>query len=165
MARQKINLSYLCSLKSGKLIAPSNRMREELAKLPDCENLVLVIKEEKISKTWEQIKCFHGPIVSQVQECHLEQDGEFLSLDKVKYRLKEQFLTKEKQYFSDGSPLTVKVPHPERANVWYEYHFSSVPSLADLSIEQFRSFIDEIISFYLHERSWSIVIEPKHPHQ
>lgn len=161
MPKQKINLSYLCSTKSGKLIAPTKRIREEVAKLPDCEDLMLVIKEEKRSKTYEQIKCFHGPIIEQVQACFLEQDGEYKSEDRIKKELKEQFLGYEKQYYSDGSPVMLKLPHPERKGVFYEYHYCELPSLADLSIDKMRAFIDAIITYFLHERSWPIVIEPK----
>lgn len=158
---KKINLSYLCSLERGKLKLPRQRVLDELSKLPDCENLVLTIKEEKTPKTYEQIKAFHGTVCEQVQACYLEQDGEFKALDKIKAELKEQFLGREKQYFSDGSPVMLKIPHPERKGVFYEYHYEAVPSLADLSIEQFRGFIDEIIAYFLHQRGWQIVIEEK----
>jgi hypothetical protein len=157
--KSKVNLSYLCSIEGGKLKLPRQRMLDELARLPDCENLVLKITEEKNPKTYKQIKAFHGTVCEQVQACYLEQDGEFQSLDKVKQGLKEQFLGREKQYYSDGSPVMLKLPHPERKGVFYEYHHTELPSLADLSIEQMRSFIDAIIEYFWHNRGWQIVIK------
>lgn len=158
---KKIELSYLCSIENGQLKAPSERMRREISAIGNASDLVLVIKEEKRPKTYEQIKAFHGAVCEQVQACFLEQDGEFMSLDKVKRKLKEQFLPLEKQYYNDGTPVMVKLPHPERKGVFYEYHYEALPSLADLSVEQMRSFIDEIISHFLHERDWQIIIEPR----
>lgn len=157
--RKKIDLSYLCSVVNGKLVTPTERLRSEISQLPDCENLVLAIREEKTPKTYEQIKAFHGTVCEQAQACYLEQDGEFMSLDKVKQGLKEQFLVREKQYYNDGTPVMLKLPHPERKGVFYEYHYEALPSLADLSIEQMRSFIDSIIAHFLHDRGFQIVIE------
>ena len=69
------------------------------------------------------------------------------------------FLPKEKQYYTDGSPVMLILQHPERKGVTYQWHLEKTPSLADLSIEQMRGFIDAILEYYLHERGRHIVIE------
>ena len=41
-----------------------------------------------------------------------------------------------------------------------EWHVEEVPSLSDLSIDEARGFINDILEFYLHERGLNIVIDP-----
>lgn len=47
------------------------------------------------------------------------------------------------------------------AEQYAEWHVEEIPSLADLSIDDARSFIDAILEFYLHERGLTIVIDPE----
>jgi len=100
-------LRYLASLKGGRLTLPKERMRAELARLEDCEDVELIIRREKRPKTWPQLKVFHGTILEQVQAFYDSTDGVYYSLDRIKADLKEMFLPKEKQYYSDGLTFTL----------------------------------------------------------
>jgi hypothetical protein len=154
-------LRYLASLKSGKLQLPRERMAAELSELEDEEGVEVIIRREKRRKTYEQLKAFHGPICEQVQQHYMDTEGLFKSLDHVKEELKEAFLQKEPQFYDDGSPVMVKIKHPERKGVNYDWHMEKIPSLADLSIEQMNGFISAILEYFLHERGFDIVIESK----
>lgn len=151
-------LRYLASLTDGKLNLPRARMERELKAWGNSPDVEVIIREEKRPKSWAQIKAFHGPVCEQVQAHYMDTDGVYKSLDRVKQELKEAFLTKEKQFYSDGSPVMVKILHPERKGVYYDWHMEALPSLADLSIEQMRSFIDAICNWFLHERGLQIEI-------
>ena len=154
------SLHYLASLKDGKLVLPRDRMKRELAQCLDEPDIEVVIKREKRPKTWPQIKVFHGPIIEQIQADMMATQGVYQCEERIKHDLKEQFLPKEKQYYSDGSPVMLTLRHPEYKKATYQWHLEKTPSLADLSIEQMRGFIDAILDFYLHERGLQIVIEP-----
>lgn len=154
-------IRYIGSLKNGKLELPRDRMARELAQYDDEEDIEVIIRREKRQKTWEQIKTFHGPIVNQAQAHYMDTEGEFKSLDRIKQDLKDQFLPKEKQYYDDGSPVMITIQHPERKGVTYKWHLEETPSLADLSIEQMRGFIDAILAYFLHEREFKIEIDPR----
>lgn len=125
----------------------------------ECVNIKISIPKRE--KSYEQIKAFHGTIIDQVQEYHQERNGVFKSKDRIKDELKNEFLVPKKQYWSDGSPMMIKVPHPERKGVYFEYHLEKVPSLADLTVEEMNDFITSIIDNFTHERNYPIIIEPK----
>jgi len=155
-------LSYLALIKGGKLIIPAlKRMQQEIAKLDDEPDVLVTVAREKTPKTWPQIKTFHGPIVEQVQAFIEQTEGVFKSPDHVKAILKNMFLEKEKVYWNDGSPKMVTIPHPEREKVSMEWHEARLPSLADLSIEQMRAFIEAILEYYFHECDLIIEIDPE----
>lgn len=159
--RRLTQLRYLGSLQSGKLKIPRERMERELAMCEDEQDIEVVIRREKRPKTWPQIKAFHGPIIEQIQADYMAREGVYKSADRIKHELKEAFLKKEPQFYNDGSPVIIKIQHPERRGVTYDWHFERVPSLADLSIEQMRGFIDAILNYFLHERGLHIVIDPE----
>jgi hypothetical protein len=136
-------------------------MLDEIAKLDDEPDVLVTVSREKTPKTWPQIKVFHGPIVEQVQAFIQETEGVYKSADRVKEMLKNMFLEKEKVYWNDGSPKMVTIPHPERKKVSMEWHEERLPSLADLSIEQMRAFIEAILEYYFHECGLIIKIDPE----
>lgn len=152
-------LRYLGSLKDGKITLPRARMERELALCEDEPDIEIIIRREKKPKTWAQIKAFHGPIVEQVQADYMAREGIYKSADRIKQELKEMFLPKVPQFYDDGSPVIIKIQHPERKGVTYDWHLERVPSLADLSIEQMRAFIDAILNHFLHERALDIQID------
>ena len=152
-------LHYLASLKNGKLTLPRARMEKELAMFEDEPDVEVIIRREKRPKTWPQLKVFHGPIIEQIQSDMMATQGVYQCAERIKNDLKEMFLPKEKQYYTDGSPVMLTLQHPERKGVTYQWHLEQTPSLADLSIEQMRGFIDAILEYYLHERGLQIVIE------
>lgn len=155
-------ISWAASIKDGVLIAPKHRIKNDISRVVgDHQNLRLTIEEEINPKTYPQLKVFHGAICEQVQSYYLETEGVFKSLDKIKYDLKEQFLIKEKKYYNDGSPVMLRLPHPERRGVFFEWHLEETPSLSTLSMEQMNSFINSIIDNFVHEKGWSIIINPK----
>mgnify|MGYP003559068863 FL=1 len=153
-------LHYLASLKDGKLTLPRARMEKELAMCEDEPDVEVIIRREKRPKTWPQLKVFHGTIIEQVQADMMATQGVYQCAEKIKHDLKEMFLPKEKQYYTDGSPVMLTLQPPERKGVTYQWHLEKTPSLADLSIEQMRGFIDAIIEYYLHDRGLHIIIEP-----
>ena len=153
-------LRYIGSLQNGRLILPRERMKKEIMELEDMEDVLVIIKPEKQPKTIDQIRAFHGPIVEQVQTYYERIEGLYKCPEAVKDDLKEMFLKKVPQYYTDGSPLMVKMPHPEKKGVFYYWHFERLPSLSDLSIQEMNTFINEIINFFLHERGFIIEIDP-----
>ncbi len=154
------SLHYLASLKNGKLTLPRARMEKELAMFEDEPDVEVIIRREKRPKTWPQLKVFHGTIIEQIQSDMMATQGVYQCAEKIKHDLKEMFLHKEKQYYTDGSPVMLTLQHPERKGVTYQWHLEKTPSLADLSVEQMRGFIDAILEYYLHDRGLHIVIEP-----
>lgn len=153
-------LVYKFKEEGGTISGPSKRMQEEANKHYAGEFLLLTIERLKDPKTFEQLKGFHGELLHQVKKCLEEQDGISKPKDKIKRNLKEQFLGYEKEYYSDGTPVVVKIPHPDKKGVFCEWHKESLPSLADLTKERMSNFIEEIIEHFLHERGWPIVIDP-----
>lgn len=87
-------------------------------------------------------------------------EGVYKSLDRVKHELKDQFLQKQKRYWDDGSPVIIKITHPTKQGVSMDWHFEELPSLASLSIDQARSFIDHIIDYFHQKYQYPIVIDP-----
>lgn len=112
------------------------------------------------NKTLEQLAVFHGPIVEQIQAHYMAAEGIYKCRERIKSELKDQFLPKQKQYWDDGSPVILKIPHPEKSGVSYHWHLEQVPSLSSLTIDQFRGFIDAIITHFLHTAGLSIEIYP-----
>lgn len=155
-------LHYLASLKDGKLTLPRARMEAELKLCEDEPDVEVIIRREKRPKTWEQLKAFHGPVIEQVQADKMSRDGVYKCADQIKDELKNQFLPKVKQYYSDGSPVMIQVLHPERPGITYAWHLEKTPSLETLSVEQMRGFIDAIVDYYWHELEVRIIIEQKH---
>lgn len=78
--------------------------------------------------------------------------------DRIKHELKEQFLTKQRRYWSDGSPVIIRIKHPEKKGVFMEWHMEEVPSLAKLTKNQMREFFDSIRDYYLHTHGLDIQI-------
>ena len=154
-----INLHYPASIQSGKLKVPEEELRRDLKKIDECLFAEVIIREVKKEKTAQQNKAFHGTIIDQVQAFEMATNGEYKSRDRIKQDLKNAFLPKEKQYYSDGSPVLINIPHPEKKGVFYRWHYEKPPSLADLSLDEFRAFIDAILSHYLHECGLTIIIE------
>ena len=136
-------------------------MERELAMCEDEPDVEVIIRREKRPKTWEQLKAFHGPIIEQVQADTMARDGVYKCAEQIKDELKNQFLPKVKQYYSDGSPVMIQVQHPERRGITYAWHLEKTPSLETLSVEQMRGFIDAIVDYYWHELEVRIIIEPK----
>jgi hypothetical protein len=154
-------LTYPASIQNGKLTLPRKQLEKDLQKVGECLFCEVVIREPYRGKTAAQLAAFHGTIIDQVQAFIMATEGVYKSRDRIKEELKDQFLPKEKQYYSDGSPVMVTIQHPEREGVTYEWHMERPPSLAKLSLDDFRAFIDEILGWFQHERGLTIVIEPK----
>lgn len=146
-----------CRTHEGKLLLDRKSLERKVQENPDTEGLTLLIKDGRV-RSPEQNRAFHGTILDQVQQIHMEVDGEFISKDRLKERLKEMFLPKVKRYYTDGSAVMVKIPHPERDGVYFNWHLEETPSTADLDVEQFTAFITEIKSHYLHNYGHAIEI-------
>lgn len=145
-------------IESGKLIANKQAIAADVAMMKDGD-VSVSIEPYKRLKTWEQLKAFHGPILQQIQADVQNREGVFKSLDRIKDELKNKFLTKEKKYWSDGSPVLLQIAHPEKKGVTMTWHFEETPSLADLTVEEMNGFISEILEFYLHEQGLDIQID------
>jgi hypothetical protein len=146
-----------CRTHEGKLILDRKTLEQKVKGNPDADGLTLIIKDGRM-RSPEQNRAFHGTVLDQVQQAHMDVDGEFISKDRLKEKLKEQFLPKVKRYYEDGSPVMVKIPHPEKPSVFFHWHFEEVPSTADLTVEQFTGFLNEIKAHYLHNYGAAIEI-------
>lgn len=153
-------LRYLCEIKSGQLLAPRTRIRKDLGELLDCPEVELRLRPVGQNKTLAQLAVFHGPIIEQIQAHYMAGEGVYKCPERIKAELKDQFLPKKLQYWSDGSPVLVKVPHPEKKGVWHYWHLEQTPSLSTLTVDGFRGFIDAILHYFLHEEGLSIEIDP-----
>ena len=160
MNRKLKLLTYIGRIEGGVLHVPRRRMQHEIAQVMDEPMVEITIRPERRGKTMAQLGAFHGPIVEQIQTDLMATDGVYKSEDRIKQELKEMFLTKVPQFYDDGSPVLIKIRHPERKGVTYDWHYEKVPSLADLSLEQMRDFIDRILEWYQHERGLTIIIDP-----
>lgn len=158
--RRLTSLSWIVSIEDGVLIVPGDRMKKEIAEVQNTPDARLSLAPLENPKTHRQMRTFHGCIVPQVQTYYMEMEGVYKSLDRVKHELKDQFLQKQKRYWDDGSPVIIKITHPTKQGVSMDWHFEELPSLASLSIDQARSFIDHIIEYYQHEKHYPIVIDP-----
>jgi len=81
-----------------------------------------------------------------------------IECDMVEEQFTEMFLTKQRRYWSDGSPVIIKIQHPERKGVFMDWHMEEVPSLAKLTKNQMREFFDAIRDHYLHNCGLDIQI-------
>jgi hypothetical protein len=160
MNKKLKTLTYIGRIEGGVLHVPRRRMQHDISQVMDEPMVEIIIRPEKRGKTQEQLGAFHGPIVEQIQADYMDRDGVYKSEDRIKQDLKEMFLPKVPQFYDDGSPVLIKIRHPERNGVYYDWHYEKVPSLADLSLEQMRDFIDRILEWYQHERGLTIIIDP-----
>lgn len=153
-----LKLKYNCQVKNGRITGIKNDLENDLRNI-EFADIVLIIEEIGDRKTLSQLKAFHGPVLDQVQRCHLENEGEYRSTDKIKEQLKDQFLEKKPIYWSDKTPVMAKVEHPEKDGVFFQYHVKATPSLSELSIAEMNNFITDIIDYYWQNYNWSIVID------
>ncbi len=147
----KFNLSYHCGIVAGNLAIDQQtrqKMQADFKQIGQCENVVLIVKPVENEKTLQQLRAFHGPILEQIQAFEEASTGHYKTTDRIKYELKERFLEKKKRYYSDGSPVIIKIQHPAKESVTMDWHFEELPSLADLSKDQMRGFIDAILDYY-----------------
>lgn len=152
--------TYIGRIEAGTLYVPRQQIDRDIMQCQDEPQVEITIRPERKGKTQEQLGAFHGPMLDQIQADYMAKDGVYKSTDRIKYELKEAFLTKEKKYWSDGSPVLLQIAHPEKKGVTMTWHMEQVPSLADLSMDEMRSFIDAILTYFLHERGLTIVIDP-----
>jgi len=156
MKKDLLSIRWFVEVRDGKIIMPTNLIRQEVSVLNDCPRATLTLKQEGKEKTHAQMRTFHGPIIEQVQAFVMATDGLYKSVDRIKHELKEMFLQKKKRYWDDGSPVIIKIQHPTKEGVFMEWHMEEVPSLTELNISQARSFIDHILDYYLQR---GLVIE------
>ena len=159
--RKLHRLSWLVEIKDGKMLAPRPRMLKEISELADVPNAELILSQAANPKTHRQLRVLHGPIIAQIQDFYMAIDGVYKSADRIKHELKAQFLNPVRQYYDDGSPVMVKIQHPTKDKVFFEWHMEQLPSLADLSVDQMNSFITSILEYFLHERGLHIEIDPE----
>ena len=143
------------------MIVPRDQMLLDIAGLKDCPCARLTLQQEGDEKTGPQIRAFHGPVIRQVQDWIMANEGVFKSPDRVKYELKEKFLKKEKRYWSDGSPVILKIQHPTKKGVHTEWHLEELPSLSKLSMARMRGFIEAIMEYYWDNYQYRIDIDPE----
>lgn len=152
--------TYTGHIINGRITGIGQQLSNDIKDI-ESQEILLTIEPVRRTKTLQQLRAFHGTVLDQVQQCHMEHDGEYMSKDKIKYSLKERFLDKRPLYWSDGTPVMNKVEHPEKPGVYFQYHVKTVPSLADLTKEQMMRFIEAIISEYWHNYQFSIVLNEK----
>jgi hypothetical protein len=148
----------IARIESGKLIADKQAIARDTAKMKDGD-VSIEIKPYVRSKTWEQLKAFHGVIVPQVKAFIEDREGISYTIERIKDDLKNTFLSKAKQFYSDGTPVMVKMAHPDKPKVSYLWHFERVPSLADLKVDEMNQFISDIIAHFWEKHGESIVID------
>jgi len=152
-------LSYEAKIISGQLaISDRARMQAEIKAMPEGQDVLLIIKPRGKAKTNPQIRAFHGPVLEQIQAFEQETNGVYKDKYHIKHELKQAFLPKVKRYFSDNAPVMVKVPHPEKKNVFVNWHVEETPSLSKLTKSEMRAFFDAIRDYYLHECGLDIQI-------
>lgn len=152
-------LTYTASIIKGQLFIPNRaEMKNDFLEIGDCENVQMVIRPEAEAKTNKQIRAFHGPIMEQIQSFEMATNGIYKTKDRIKHDLKEAFLQKRRRYWSDGSPVIIKIQHPERKGVFMDWHMEEVPSLSKLTKNQMREFFDAIRDHYLHNFGLDIQI-------
>ena len=152
-------LTYTASIVKGQLLIPNRAaMRNDLLDIGDCEGVTVTIKPEGEAKTNKQIRAFHGPILEQIQAFEMATNGLYKTKDRIKHELKEAFLQKQRRYWSDGSPVIIKIQHPEKKGVHMEWHMEEVPSFGKLTKNQMREFFDAIRDHYLHNHGLDIQI-------
>jgi hypothetical protein len=152
-------LSYEATIIKGSLFVPERaRMQAEIKSMPEGQEVLLIVKPRGKEKTNPQLRAFHGPVLEQIQAWEQETNGVYKDRDHIKHELKHQFLPRVKQYFDDGAPKLVKVPHPEKKNVFVNWHVEETPSLAKLTKSEMRDFFDAFREYYLHECGLDIQI-------
>ena len=151
---------HIARIENGKLIAHKQAIASDVAKMKDGD-VSIEIKPYVRPKTWEQLKAFHGIIVPQVKAFIENREGMSYTVERIKDDLKAEFLQKVKQYYDDGTPVMIKMAHPDKKNVSYLWHFEKVPSLADLNVSEMNQFISDIIAHFWEKHGESIVIEQR----
>lgn len=157
MSISVINFVSSGRIKDGKLILSQSQIDQYTKNCLDAE-VIVKVEEIRDPKSYEQIKVFHGTILDQVRECHMENEGEVISKDKLKSMLKNEFLEKIPQYWSDGTQVVQMVEHPDRKGVFFQIPVKVTPSLSKLTKEQMTEFISKIIDHYWQNYGWSITI-------
>lgn len=150
-----------CSVSGGKLVIDRELLNGKLSTSVDQDGCTLTISPPRNAKTLKQIKTFYGPVLEQVQKFYEDTEGISIPKDRIKHMLKTRFLTPVKRYFADGTPVTTRVRHPEKEGIYFEAQLEEIPSLGDLSLEEFTAFISEIIHFFYHEKGFLIVIDDR----
>jgi hypothetical protein len=152
-------LSWLVSVRNGQIkIADATRARmlREVERLEDWDNCKLTLTREARPKTHKQLGLWHVALIPQIQDFFMSTEGVFKSVDRVKQEMCTQFLKPRPQYYTDGSPVMVNLPHPERKGVFYQWHFEKQPSLEDLDVDEMRSLIDAVLNYFHHDRGYPL---------
>jgi len=143
-------------IQAGKLVL-SQSERNRLARLvaeTDDTRIELQVIPGRSKRTFEQNAAFHGPIIEQCRRCHFENEGEQISPQEMKKRLKDQFLER-KPRLHEGRPTFIR----ERViDEWVMVQIFEAPSTASLSVDEFTTFIREIVEHYWHTYGWAINI-------
>ncbi len=160
MAKFK-KISVAADVINGKLVMNRELFVEKISHSPDQLGCTLTLSPPVNPKTSLQVRSFHGPVLQQIQVFYKKTEGIEIPLDKIKHILKRQFLAPVKQFFSDGTPVLIKIEHPSKPGIHFESQLEEIPSLADLSIEDFNSFLSEIIHFYHHNFGFLIIIDDR----
>lgn len=163
MARRK-KVSVPASVVGGKLVFDDRDLFiRQVSELADSQHMQVDVYPLN-PKTAEQIRAFHGPVCRQVQEIIRELDGTLHQLDMVKHMLKDRFLPKRKRFFTDGTPVMQRIPHPDQDGAFFMHHLEEMPSLSELTMEEMTEFINNIISHFLNKCNRLITIEePRTP--
>lgn len=152
-------LTYRAAIVNGQLFIPDRKqMAADFREIAHCESVIVTVMPEGEEKTNAQIKAFHGPILEQIQAFEMAVNGRYKTKDRIKHELKEAFLQKKKRYWTDGSPVILRIQHPEKKGVFMDWHMEEVPSLSKLTKNQMREFFDAIRDYYLHEFALDIQI-------
>jgi hypothetical protein len=142
----------------GKLLLDRKQLEGMVSGASDSDRLVLKIEERVESKTLAQLGAFWAAVLPQYQADILKNEGMYKSLESIKEELKKRFLPPRKRNWSDGSPIMVKVPHPERKNVVFEWHLEQIPSMSELSKDEMNAFMSEVMHDAFHSRGLNITI-------
>ena len=159
MSKDFTQLSYDASIIKGQLFIPNRvAMKNDFLEIGDCDHVIVIVKPESPGKTNAQLRAFHSAILGQIQDFEMATNGLYKTKDRIKHELKEMFLQKKRRYWSDGSPVIIRIQHPEKKGVFMEWHMEEVPSLAKLTKNQMREFFDAIRDHYLHNHGLDIQI-------
>ena len=152
-------LTYNAAIVNGQLFIPNRKqMQADFKEIAHCESVIVTVMPQGEEKTTPQLRAFHGPILEQIQAFEMSVNGRFKTKDRIKHELKEAFLQKRKRYWSDGSPVIIRIQHPEKKGVTMDWHMEEVPSLSKLTKAQMREFFDAIREYYLHTFALDIQI-------
>lgn len=156
-SRIPMNLRLPIEVTDGKLVLDRSRLEAWLKGKAFRGHLMLT--DEPLPKSLRQLGAFWAALIPQVQQHKMDTDGIFVHEDRIKESLKSKFLSPVKRYYSDGSPVFVRVPHPEKKGIFWDWHLEEIPSMAELSLEKMTSFMSEIIHYYWHEEGLQITIK------